>query len=115
MKIDGIYWVQFAAFTGMWGNLILVLENGVLRGGDEAFVLIGKYRIEGDVFVADVVSTRYTDKMPGALGHGDSLCLTFKGPVTDGKSISVTGFIEGNPTETITAKLVRAHGLEPYE
>jgi hypothetical protein len=112
MDLSGIYWMQFAAFTGLWEGGILVLEDGKIRGGNAVFAVVGRYRVEKDTLHADVVSTRYVDGPAGALRLGESLTLTLQGLAKTNGLMCVTGSVPGHPDKKVSATLTLARGLE---
>jgi hypothetical protein len=113
MEIEGVYWVQFAAFTGMWGNGIMVLDQGRAAGGDPGFTYVGRYQVENGIFKAELAITRYAEGGFAPLPLGETIGLTFTGPVKEGAepTIAASGLVPGSTDLTVTATMKRVGKL----
>lgn len=70
----GLYKITFETLAGTdYG--VVHLHEGRLRGGDSGMAYVGSYRIDGELFVADMSVTqhRYVPGAVSALGLNDVL------------------------------------------
>lgn len=57
----GLYKVAFKSSYGTDYGVILLLEDGKLRGGDSGMAYVGTYEQEGSLFTAQVSVTQHRD------------------------------------------------------
>lgn len=78
----GIYHVQFQSNMGSWGAGTVSLENGLLRGGDNAFHYEGSWKSDSQQINAHV---KVTQKAPGpsVFGYVSQFNLNLTGNLTD--------------------------------
>jgi hypothetical protein len=100
----GLYKVNFKTPAGS-GAGVVVLENGVIHGGDSMMFYRGTYRESGGRFTADFVAGKHT-AIPGMIsGFGrDSATISLVGTNTDTEA-TVTGTAKEVPGVTFQAAL----------
>jgi hypothetical protein len=100
----GLYKVDFKTPAGS-GAGVVVLENGVIHGGDSMMFYRGTYRASGGKFTVDFVAGKHTI-IPGMIsgfGH-DSATISLVGTNTDTTAI-MTGSAKEVPGVTFQAVL----------
>jgi hypothetical protein len=85
----------------------VLLQDGVLRGGDSTSYYVGKYRMNGNALTAELTASPHTDKPSGAsLFAMDNVNITLSGRFS-GPRASLTGKAAEMPGLTLRANLVR--------
>lgn len=97
--IEGTYKVEFATPLGR-GAGVITLIGGKVMGGDSAIAYFGDYKLDGDVFTADLTTLRHTQNpaLVNAFGR-------------DNVRITATGRFSGN-TAALTATSPDAPGVQ---
>jgi hypothetical protein len=103
---DGLYKVEFKTLLGA-GSGVVVLQDGRLRGGDAALYYVGTYGIEGNAFLANVVTNRHTN-YPGIVSvFGiDRVHINLKGTFEE-DTITALGTAAEAPNIKFQARLQR--------
>ena len=119
MKVSGFYRVKVdVPFTAMWSDILVVIEDGKIRGGDFAFTIVGTFEFnqENDSeFSAEVVSRRYDENATGVLGPADEVTVSLKGQALEDGTMKAEASVLGFPNETFSVGLVKVAEIEPYD
>jgi hypothetical protein len=103
---DGLYSVQFQTPLGAGAGVIL-LENGIARGGDAGIYYAGTYKQDDTTFSADIKIGRHCNiaGTPSVFGVDDA-AIVLKG-TSAGDKATVTGTSPQAPGISFGAKLTR--------
>ncbi|MET0249007.1 MAG: GrlR family regulatory protein [Sphingobium sp.] len=69
----GLYKIAFKSSYGADFGVVLLMDDGKLRGGDSGMAYVGTYEMDGDLFTAQMSVTRHRT-LPGVvsvLGYND--------------------------------------------
>ncbi len=94
---DGLWTVEFISTINRAGKGVLVLSNGRLLGGDNAYYYSGQYTIEGDTIRGNVNVTRYDPNGISVLGNLDRFSINFSGAINNyqfSAAASIPGFTQ---------------------
>lgn len=103
---NGLYKVQFETPLGV-GFGVVVLENGVVRGGDSALFYTGNYSSPDGKFSAVVKTERHANlpEVQSVFGI-DRVTINLKGDVV-GDTVNVDGTAQEVPGVSFRAKLAK--------
>jgi hypothetical protein len=104
MLRNGSYSAWFRTPKGE-GTGVVVLDDGIMIGGDTVIAYTGSYVEEGDKFTASITTERHTQGQPSVFGI-DEIDLTLTGKSTP-TTASCTGTAKQAPGLTFEATLIR--------
>jgi hypothetical protein len=64
----GVYLVSFTSNLGSLGGGLPLFEGGRVHGGDEFFLYLGRYRIQGNRVTADLTVRHYQGALMSLFG-----------------------------------------------
>ncbi|HUQ94167.1 MAG TPA: GrlR family regulatory protein [Bryobacteraceae bacterium] len=103
---DGLYKVEFQV-AGKAGNGVVMLEDGILRGGDCLMYYLGLYSMDGERITADVTLGTHTEEPGETSVFGlDRVHIRLEGKVT-GDSAVLSGTSRAAPAVPLQAMLSR--------
>jgi hypothetical protein len=76
---SGIYYVIFTRYTGIFGDGLMVFDNGNIHGGDNGYLYRGHYKVEGNSLTAKIQVSYYRGKFQSLFGPYDKYELTLSG------------------------------------
>jgi T3SS negative regulator,GrlR len=106
--LSGIYRVIFQGPAGQ-GKGILFAKNGVLIGGDTAFVYDGTFQISGSQFTAKLHVVQDATSLQSVFGLLSDFHLDILGQVPSDQVFSSEGAVIGQPALRITAQGTKMH------
>lgn len=78
--LEAMWAVYFVNETNSkFGAGIIVLENGLIRGGDSSYYYLGNYRVKDDIFYAEVDVNHYFGQKNNISGPYDKVKVTLTG------------------------------------
>lgn len=101
---NGFYAIDFGIPTGE-GSGVLMLQDGILRGGDSSIFYVGNYTLDGDKLTADVVTYRHSGMLPSIFGR-DTVHIALEGSFS-GQGATLAGSAKEAPGVTLNVKLKR--------
>jgi hypothetical protein len=84
---NGLYKIEFQTPRGAGGGVV-VLMDGIIRGGDSALYYIGNYKVEGGQFTATVQTARHfgtPQTQPSVFGI-DKISINAQGQAGDDRA-----------------------------
>jgi len=93
---DGLYCIEGKALDGVEGgdSGVLVLRNGIIRGGTSFFYFIGSYSCSGGIWKGEMTVKEHTRALATRPMARRAVSLGFSGTYTDaGAQISCTALI----------------------
>ena len=110
--LNGIYSISFAGSTAA-GTGVVIIDGVRIMGGDAAFVYRGKYRRDDKNGITAVVEVeKHNDTRLSIFGDLTHFRLNLNGVVqSDGKSLTLSGQVEGQPRHMIVMNLTKLGDL----
>lgn len=102
--VDGLWIVEYESVHG--GASVVVLVNGRLLGGHEAYTYEGQYAVKDGWFAASVHVANFMPGIPNALGFVGDFNGEITAPVQE-KLIQGTMSVVGQPGRSIHVKLTK--------
>ena len=91
---SGIYYVIFTRYTGIFGDGLMVFDNGNIHGGDNRYLYRGHYKVEGTSLTAKIQVSYYRGKLESLFGPMDKFDLTLSGDAMPDR-FKMSGHISG--------------------
>ena len=76
---SGIYYVILTRYAGIFGDGLMVFDNGNIHGGDNRYLYRGHYKVEGNCLTAKIQVSYYRGKLESMFGPYDKYELTLSG------------------------------------
>ena len=110
--LNGIYSTNFAGSVTA-GSGVVIIDGGRIMGGDSLFVYRGKHRPDEKNGITAVIDVeKHNDTLLSIFGDQKDFRLNLNGVVAaDGKSLTLSGQVEGKPHLMIVMKLTKLSDL----
>jgi hypothetical protein len=104
---NGLYKVEFVTPLGQ-GAGVVVLDNGLIRGGDSGLFYTGSYTLNGETFSAEIATDRHTHhkNLQSTLGV-DQAILNLTGKIESDTRAAFAGTSPQAPGVSFQATLTR--------
>jgi hypothetical protein len=105
--LEALWSIRVAVNGTQLGGGVLVIENGRVLGGDQAFIFVGDFKVKDDIGRGKIHVTQYAD-IPGfdsITGLNDYYGI-FEGKIGR-EQMTLTGYVESNPTIKLQVDMTR--------
>lgn len=89
---NGLWTIEFISTMNCFGAGILVLNNGILLGGDNGYYYSGNYDVKDSNIRGTVAIIRFNKNVVSVFGDVDQFSLTFAGQIKQDSVEAVASF-----------------------
>lgn len=107
--MEGLWTVEFGSTIGQFGAGVVVLQNGIVRGGDNAYYYTGTYEQHGSRFTLIIDATPFVEDIESIFKTlGTRLRLNISGLLKqDGRNAVGQGTIDNHPQIRVGIKFTK--------
>ncbi len=108
--LDGLWTIEFASPTGLFGSGVIVLTNRRLLGGDAGYYYSGEYTVDDHHIDGRTDVVRFNRNSLSIFGDMDSFTLDFHGEISENSIVGIAS-LSGQPEYKAQIRCRKKTGL----